>query len=140
FVGHVLEGLLQALWIKTKTSPLEDRYFSCVPYLLGGEQAMQYSFRSRLGSRTQVPGLPFSRPPDNYLRDAMVATLARQDVEFDIRLQSADVQPLALAARAPPAGQHQPCTKADVLGAVSATAADEQRGPLRAHWRRGLPG
>ena len=27
------------------------------------------------------------RPPDNYLRDAMVATLARQDVEFDILLQ-----------------------------------------------------
>ena len=27
------------------------------------------------------------RPPDNYLRDAMVATLAEEDVEFDIRLQ-----------------------------------------------------
>ena len=27
------------------------------------------------------------RPPDNYLRDAMVETLAEEDVEFDIRLQ-----------------------------------------------------
>ena len=47
---------------------------------------MQYSFRTRLKSRTRVPRLP-RRPPDNYLRDAMVATLAEQDVEFDILLQ-----------------------------------------------------
>src|SRR5438045_9435404 len=47
---------------------------------------MQYSFWSRLTTRTAVPRLPM-RPPDNYLREAMVATLARQDVEFDIMLQ-----------------------------------------------------
>jgi len=47
---------------------------------------MQYSFRTRLKTRTRVPRLPL-RPPDNYLRDAMVATLAEQDVEFDILLQ-----------------------------------------------------
>jgi hypothetical protein len=83
---HILEGLMQLLWTKTQTSPLEDQYFSCVPYLLGKGQAMQYSVRSRLNTRTKVPNLP-GRPPDNYLRDAMVATLARQDVEFDILLQ-----------------------------------------------------
>jgi len=83
---HFLDGIMQAFWTKTQTSPLEHQYFSCVPYLLGEGQAMQYSFRSRLGFRTKVPGLP-GRPPDNYLRDAMVATLARQDVEFDILLQ-----------------------------------------------------
>jgi hypothetical protein len=33
-----------------------------------------------------VPRLPL-RPPDNYLREAMVATLAGQDVEFDLLLQ-----------------------------------------------------
>ena len=46
------------------------------------------STRSARGckSRTRVPRLP-RRPPDNYLRDAMVATLAEQDVEFDILLQ-----------------------------------------------------
>ena len=33
-----------------------------------------------------MPNLP-ARPPDNYLRDAMVATLARQDVEFDVCVQ-----------------------------------------------------
>jgi hypothetical protein len=84
--SHILDSIMQLLWTKTQSSPLEHQYFSCVPYLLGEGQAMQYSFRSRLTARTPVPRLPF-RPPDNYLRDAMVATLAKQDVEFDILLQ-----------------------------------------------------
>jgi hypothetical protein len=84
--SHVLDGIMQALWIKTQSSPLEGEYFSCVPYLLGEGQAMQYSVRPRLKTRTPVPRLPL-RPPDNYLRDAMVATLAKQEVEFDILLQ-----------------------------------------------------
>jgi hypothetical protein len=83
---HILDSIMQLLWTKTQTSPLESAYFSCVPYLLGEGQAMQYSFRTRLKTRTRVPRLPL-RPPDNYLRDAMVATLAEQDVEFDILLQ-----------------------------------------------------
>jgi hypothetical protein len=83
---HILDAIMQLLWTKTQTSPLESEYFSCVPYLLGEGQAMQYSFASRLTTRTRVPRLPL-RPPDNYLRDAMVATLADQDVEFDILLQ-----------------------------------------------------
>jgi hypothetical protein len=84
--SHILDSIMQLLWTKTQTSPLEGEYFSCVPYLLGEGQAMQYSFRPRLKTRTRVPRLP-RRPPDNYLRDAMVATLAEQDVEFDILLQ-----------------------------------------------------
>ena len=83
---HVLDFIMQGLWIKTQSSPLEGEYFSCVPYLLGEGQAMQYSVQPRLKTRTRVPGLPL-RPPDNYLRDAMVATLSKQDVEFDILLQ-----------------------------------------------------
>jgi hypothetical protein len=83
---HVLDATMNSLWTKTQTSPLEDQYFSTVPYLLGEGQAMKYSFHSRLTRRTPVPNLP-GRPPDNYLRDAMVATLARQDVEFDICVQ-----------------------------------------------------
>ncbi len=84
--SHVLDFIMQGLWIKTQSSPLESEYFSCVPYLLGEGQAMKYSVHSRLKTRTRVPRLPL-RPPDNYLRDAMVATLARQAVEFDILLQ-----------------------------------------------------
>ena len=83
---HVLDLVMQSLWIKTQSSPLEGEYFSCVPYLLGEGQAMQYSVRPRLKTRTPVPRLPL-RPPDNYLRDAMVGTLAKQDVEFEVLLQ-----------------------------------------------------
>ena len=83
---HILDSIMQLLWTKTQTSPLEGDYFSCVPYLLGEGQAMQYSFRTKLETRTRVPRLPL-RPPDNYLRDAMVATLAERDVEFDVLLQ-----------------------------------------------------
>ena len=77
---------MQGLWIKTQSSPFEAPYFSCVPYLLGEGQAMQYSVWPRSTRRTPIPRLPL-RPPDDYLRDAMVATLAKEDVEFDIRLQ-----------------------------------------------------
>jgi hypothetical protein len=84
--SHVLDSVMQLLWTKTQRNPLEDQYFSCVPYLLGEGQAMQYSFRSRRKKRSRVPRLPL-RPPDNYLRDAMVKTLAEEDVEFDILLQ-----------------------------------------------------
>jgi hypothetical protein len=76
---------MQGLWAKTQSSPLETRYWSCAPYLLGEGQAMQYSVRPRVQSVTRVPRLPL-RPPDNYLREAMAATLARQDVEFDLLL------------------------------------------------------
>jgi hypothetical protein len=84
--SHVLDSIMQLLWTKTQTSPLESQYFSCVPYLLGDGQAMQYSFWSRRRKRSRVPRVPL-RPPDNYLRDAMVKTLAEEDVEFDVLLQ-----------------------------------------------------
>jgi hypothetical protein len=83
---HVLDFIMQGLWIKTQSSPLEAPYFSCVPYLLGEGQAMQYSFWPRSSRRTCVPRLPL-RPPDDYLRQAMAATLATEDVSFDVRLQ-----------------------------------------------------
>ena len=83
---HVLDMIMQGLWIKTQTSPFEAPYFSCVPYLLGEGQAMQYSVWPKTTSRTPIPRLPL-RPPDDYLRKAMVAALAEGDVELDIRLQ-----------------------------------------------------
>jgi hypothetical protein len=84
--SHVLDFIMQSLWIKTQSSPFEAPYFSCVPYLLGEGQAMQYSVWPKTKKRTPVPRLPL-RPPDDYLRDAMVASLAQEDVELDIRLQ-----------------------------------------------------
>jgi hypothetical protein len=83
---HFLDFIMQGLWIKTQSSPFEAPYFSCVPYLLGEGQAMQYSVWPKSTKRTPIPRLPL-RPPDDYLRDAMVKSLAEGDVEFDIRLQ-----------------------------------------------------
>lgn len=83
---HILDLVMQTLWIKTQSEPLEAPYFSCFPYLLGEGQAMQYSIWPKSMRRTPIPRLPL-RPPDDYLRDSMVATLAREDVELDIRLQ-----------------------------------------------------
>lgn len=84
--SHILDLIMQALWIKTQSSPFEAPYFGCVPYLLGEGRAMQYSFWPKFRKRTPIPRLPL-RPPDDYLRDAMVKSLAKGDVEIDVRLQ-----------------------------------------------------
>jgi hypothetical protein len=84
--SHVLDLIMQSLFIKTQSSPFEAPYFSCVPYLLGQGQAMQYSIWPKTKKRTRIPRLPL-RPPDDYLRNAMVAALNEGDVELDVRLQ-----------------------------------------------------
>ncbi|HEY4079368.1 MAG TPA: catalase family protein [Burkholderiaceae bacterium] len=85
--GRLLDGLMQGLWSRTQTSPLESAYWGCVPYRLGEQAVMQYSFRPRAGMGiSRVPRLP-RRPPDNYLREAMAATLKARDIEFDLCVQ-----------------------------------------------------
>jgi len=83
---HILDFLMQSWWNETQTNPLGATYYSCVPYLLGEGQACQYSFQPRTKVYRHIPRLPF-RPPDNYLRDNMVRTLAETDVEFDLTVQ-----------------------------------------------------
>jgi len=83
---HILDGIMQGLFIKTQSSPFEAPYFSCVPYLLGEGQAMQYSVSPKTSKRTPIPRLPL-RPPDDYLRQAMVGALDAGDVELDFRIQ-----------------------------------------------------
>ena len=84
---HLLDFFMQSLWNETQYNPLGARYWSCVPYLLGHGQAMMYSFYPTSQVITDIPGVPFGKVPPNYLRDNMVATLARQDVEFDLMVQ-----------------------------------------------------
>ena len=84
---HILDFLMQALWNETQYNPLGHRYYSCVPYLLGEGQAMQYSFASKTPVDRHIPGIPFGAVPDNYLRDNMVKTLAKKHVEFDLLVQ-----------------------------------------------------
>src|SRR5262249_15627912 len=71
---HIADMIMQGLWVKTQSSPFEAPYFSCVPYLLGEGQAMQYSVWPKTNKKTPIPRLPF-RPPDDYLRAAMVKAL-----------------------------------------------------------------
>jgi len=89
FDSHLLDGVMQGLWSRVHGSPLETPYWSCVPYLLGEGQAMQYMLRPRSRRRSRVRRLPF-RPSDNYLRENMARTLAAEDVELDflIKLQT----------------------------------------------------
>lgn len=85
--SHIRDMLMQALWNETMYNPLGTRYWSCVPYLLGKNQAMMYSFVPRSEVDTSIPGLPFGSPSFNYLRDNMKKTLNRQGVEFDLMVQ-----------------------------------------------------
>ena len=83
---HILDFLMQSLWNETQYNPLETRYWSTVPYLLGEGQAMMYSVRSRITTRSRIPGVPF-HPSDNYLRENMIKTLSTRDVEMDFMVQ-----------------------------------------------------
>jgi hypothetical protein len=84
---HLLDFLMQGWWNETQYNPLGQRYWSCVPYLLGEGQAMMYSFAPRSEVVRDIPGLPFGKVPFNYLRENMVKTLDRQDVELDLLVQ-----------------------------------------------------
>jgi hypothetical protein len=83
---HILDFIMQGLFLKTQGSLLEEPYFSQVPYLMGEGQAMQYSFRPVRETRTKVPGLP-SRPPDDYLRQRLAVDLSQGDAVFDVCVQ-----------------------------------------------------
>jgi hypothetical protein len=122
---HILDFLMQALWNETQYNPLGQYYYSCVPYLLGEGQAMQYSFYPKTEVPKDIPGLPFGKVPDNYLRDNMIKTLAEKDVDFEIRVQvqtdpfrmpienAAVLWPEKLSPRVPVADLHIPKQKFD---------------------------
>lgn len=84
---HILDFLMQGLWNETQYNPLGQRYYSCVPYLLGEGQAMLFSFVPKTEVDTNIPGLPFGTPSFNYLRENMIKTLDKKDVEFDLMIQ-----------------------------------------------------
>jgi len=83
FDSHIGDMIMQGLYSKLNTSPLEVRYFSCVPYLYGANRAIQYSIKPCLPERTPVP----NPPGPEYLRDAIVKRLSESDWEFDFMVQ-----------------------------------------------------
>jgi len=81
---HLLDLIMQALYAKTHSNPLEAHYWSCVPYLLGPHQAMKY----RLTPTTDIHTPPIGfNPPDNYLQQATIHTLAHHNATFDFQIQ-----------------------------------------------------
>lgn len=85
--SHLRDFMMQSLWNETQYNPLGQRHWSCVPYLLGEGQAMMYSFVPKTKVERKIPGAPFGKIPFNYLRDNMIKTLAKKDVEFDLMIQ-----------------------------------------------------
>ena len=83
FDSHYRDGLMQSLYARVRANPLEARYWSCASYLLGEGQAMHYTVIPRSPGRSKVP----RRPSPDFLREAMVATLAEKSVEFDFLIQ-----------------------------------------------------
>jgi hypothetical protein len=80
---HLLHLAMQMLYSPVHANPLEVQYYSNVPFLLGDGQAVQYSLRPVTGPRTAIP----VQPGENYLRDAMVTTLAAGEWAFDLMVQ-----------------------------------------------------
>ena len=83
FDTHLLASAMQFLYSPVHSSPLETRYYSNVPFLLGEGQAVQYSLRPRSPQLTRIP----ARPSPNYLREAMINTLAQKDWSFQFMVQ-----------------------------------------------------
>lgn len=83
---HLLDALMQGLWSKTQSNPLGERYWSCVPYLLGEGQAVKYAIYPRSRVYRRIPRLPL-RPPDNYLRENIAKSVAASEAEFDFMVQ-----------------------------------------------------
>ncbi len=81
--SHLLHLFMQLLYSPMHANPLEVQYYSNVPFLLGEGQAVQYSLKPVPPARTRIP----PRPAENYLRDAMVKTLAAGQWSFDFMVQ-----------------------------------------------------
>jgi hypothetical protein len=81
--SHFLHLIMQLLYSPMHANPLEIQYYSNVPFLLGEGQAVEYSLKPQAAPVSRIP----ARPGENYLREAMVATLNRGDWEFDFMVQ-----------------------------------------------------
>ena len=81
--SHILQLIMQLLYSPMHANPLEVQYYSNVPFLLGDDQAVQYSLKPVRKGRSRIP----VKPRDDYLREAMVRTLADGDWEMDFMVQ-----------------------------------------------------
>src|SRR5689334_19060180 len=83
FDSHFCDMTMQVIYARMNRSPLEVRYWSCVPYLLGEGQAMKYSVTPCSKHKTKIPW----NPPDDWLRQSLAMTLSNTYAEFDFSIQ-----------------------------------------------------
>lgn len=84
FDSHLLDMVMQGQYARMNRSPLEVRYWSCVPYLCGEGLAVKYSVRPASNHKTKIPW----NPPDDWLRKSLAMRLAGEDVELDFQIQA----------------------------------------------------
>jgi hypothetical protein len=84
FDSHLLDMVMQGLYARMNTSPLEVRYWSCVPNLCGEGIAVKYSIQPTSSHKTRIPW----NPPANWLQQSMAMTLNHSDVELDFLVQA----------------------------------------------------
>ncbi len=77
---RLVKNLLMAM--RKFANPLQIRYFSTTPYLLG-DRAVKYSTIPQLNQADKIP----SNPRDNYLREAMALQLDDNEAVFDFCVQ-----------------------------------------------------
>ena len=82
FLTHwrVVKNLLKSM--KKFANPLQIRYFSTTPYLLG-ERAVKYSVIPHVAKADKIP----ANPSNNYLRETMIRQLDQQEAVFDFCVQ-----------------------------------------------------
>jgi hypothetical protein len=80
---HLIHFAMQLLYSPMHANPLEIQYYSNVPFRLGTDRAVEYSLKPRAKARSRIP----VHPGENYLRDAMVTTLAEGDWTMDFMVQ-----------------------------------------------------
>ena len=83
FDPHLLHMFMQLLYSPMQANPLDVQYYSNVPFLLGADQAVEYSLKPRERAMAKIP----ARPAENYLRDAMSASLTAGPRTFDFMVQ-----------------------------------------------------
>jgi hypothetical protein len=81
--SHLIHLFMQLLYSPVHANPLEVQYYSNVPFLLGPDQAVQYSLKPCSPARTKIP----RRPGENYLRAAMIRTLDAEEWTLDFMVQ-----------------------------------------------------
>ncbi len=83
FVTHPRAAAVALASRQHATSHLEIPYWSTTPYLFGPGRAVKYSVRPASPRKTPLPD-PLT---DNYLRERLVAHLAREEARFEFLVQ-----------------------------------------------------